>query len=265
MKFLLVFIFVLLNSCSSVKTSSDNKGAYYQDDGPHEVIDVKLENIKNAIPKVEAINKNTKKPYKVFGQKYIPMTKIVPFKEKGYASWYGKKYHGNKTSTGEIYDMYAMTGAHKILPLPSYVKVTNLKNKKWVIIRLNDRGPFLKDRIIDLSYAAAHKLDIIEKGSEIVEVELINPKDYKETVVDNQSNDENYLQVGAFKDFINSQTLLDKINNLEMLDDYEAKNIQINNLFHILIGPIKNSGELNKIKENLESEYNLTVYVKKYH
>jgi len=178
------------------------------------------------------------------------MTKIVPFKEKGYASWYGKKYHGNKTSTGEIYDMYSMTGAHKILPLPSYVKVTNLKNKKWVIIRLNDRGPFLKDRIIDLSYAAAHKLDIIEKGSELVEVELINPKEYEETVVDNQNYDENYLQVGAFKDFINSQTLLDKINNLKILDKYEAKNIQINNLFHILIGPIKNSDELNKIKEN---------------
>ena len=84
-------------------------------------------------------------------------------------------------------------------------------------------------------------------------------------MVDNQNYDENYLQVGAFKDFINSQTLLDKINNLKMLDNYEAKNIQINNLFHILIGPIKNSGELNKIKENLESEYNLTVYVKKYH
>jgi len=263
MKFLFVLIFILLNSCSSVQTSSDNKGAYYQDDGPHEVIDVKLENIKNAIPKVEPINKNTKKPYKVFDQKYIPMTKIVPFQEKGYASWYGKKYHGNKTSTGEIYDMYSMTGAHKILPLPSYVKVTNLKNKKWVIIRLNDRGPFLKDRIIDLSYAAAHKLDIIEKGSELVEVELINPKDYEE--VDQENNNENYLQVGAFKDFINSQTLLDKINNLKILDNYEAKNIQINNLFHILIGPIKNSGELNKIKENLESEYNLTVYVKKYH
>jgi rare lipoprotein A len=265
MKFLFVLIFILLNSCSSVKIPSDNKGAYYQDDGPHEVIDVRLENIKNAIPIDEPINKNTKKPYKVFDQKYIPMTKIVPFKEKGYASWYGKKYHGNKTSTGEIYDMYAMTGAHKILPLPSYVKVTNLKNKKWVIIRLNDRGPFLKDRIIDLSYAAAHKLDIIEKGSELVEVELINPKEYEETVVNNQNYDENYLQVGAFKDFINSQTLLDKINNLKMLDNYEAKNIQINNLFHILIGPIKNSGELNKIKENLESEYNLTVYVKKYH
>ena len=265
MKFLFVFIFVLLNSCSSVKISSDNKGAYYQDDGPHEVIDVKLENIKNAIPKAEPINKNTKKPYKVFGQKYIPMTKIVPFREKGYASWYGKKYHGNKTSTGEIYDMYAMTGAHKILPLPSYVKVTNFKNKKWVIIRLNDRGPFLKDRIIDLSYAAAHKLDIIEKGSELVEVELINPKEYKEAAFDDKINNENYLQLGAFKDFVNSQTMLDKINNLKMIDDYEAKNIQINNLFHILIGPIKKSDELKKIKENLESKYNLPVYVKKYH
>ncbi len=263
MKIVFIFLFIILNSCSSVKISSDNKGAYYQDDGPHEVIDVKIQDIKNAIPKAEPINKNTKKPYKVFGQKYVPMTKIVPFKEKGYASWYGKKYHGNKTSTGEVYDMYAMTGAHKTLPLPSYVKVTNLKNKKWVIIRLNDRGPFLKDRIIDLSYAAGYKLDIIEKGSELVEVELINPEDFIEQ--DKENNNDNYLQVGAFKDFINSQTLLDKINNLKILDNYEAKVIQINNLFHVLVGPIKKNDELKKIQENLESEYNLPVYVKKYH
>ena len=263
MKIVFTLLFIILNSCSSVKISSDNKGAYYQDDGPHEVIDVKIQDIKNAIPKAEPINKNTKKPYKVFGQKYVPMTKIVPFKEKGYASWYGKKYHGNKTSTGEVYDMYAMTGAHKTLPLPSYVKVTNLKNKKWVIIRLNDRGPFLKDRIIDLSYAAGYKLDIIEKGSELVEVELINPEDFIEQ--DKENNNDNYLQVGAFKDFINSQTLLDKINNLKILDNYEAKVIQINNLFHVLVGPIKKDDELKKIQENLESEYNLPVYVKKYH
>ena len=263
MKIVFIFLFIILNSCSSVKISSDNKGAYYQDDGPHEVIDVKIQDIKNAIPKAEPINKNTKKPYKVFGQKYVPMTKIVPFKEKGYASWYGKKYHGNKTSTGEVYDMYAMTGAHKTLPLPSYVKVTNLKNKKWVIIRLNDRGPFLKDRIIDLSYAAGYKLDIVEKGSELVEVELINPEDFIEQ--DKESNNDNYLQVGAFKDFINSQTLLDKINNLKIIDNYEAKVIQINNLFHVLVGPIKKDDELKKIQENLESEYSLPVYVKKYH
>ena len=263
MKIVFTLLFIILNSCSSVKISSDNKGAYYQDDGPHEVIDVKIQDFKNAIPKAEPINKNTKKPYKVFGQKYIPMTKIVPFKEKGYASWYGKKYHGNKTSTGEVYDMYAMTGAHKTLPLPSYVKVTNLKNKKWVIIRLNDRGPFLKDRIIDLSYAAGYKLDIIEKGSELVEVELINPEDFIEQ--DKENNDDNYLQVGAFKDFINSQTLLDKINNLKIIDNYEAKVIQINNLFHVLVGPIKKDDELKKIQENLETEYSLPVYVKKYH
>lgn len=263
MKLVLIFVFFLISSCSTVQISSNNKGGYYQDDGPHEVIDVKLENIKNAVPKIEPINKNTKKPYKVFGQKYIPMSKIVPFKEKGYASWYGKKYHGNKTSTGEIYDMYSMTGAHKILPLPSYVKVTNQKNKKWVIIRLNDRGPFLKDRIIDLSYAAAYKLDIIEKGSELVEIELINPTEY--SGYDKEIDEENFLQVGAFEDFINSQTLLNKINNLKILDNYEAKIIQINNLFHVLIGPVKKNNELIKIKENLESEYNLTVYVKKYH
>ena len=246
---LFLFIFFINTSCSK-KLAIDR-------DGPGNIEKIVHYEV---TPKKEKRSKyGNPKTYKVFGVQYKTLDTHIGYSEEGIASWYGKKYHGNKTSTGEIYDMYAMTGAHKILPLPSYVKVTNLKNKKWVIIRLNDRGPFLKDRIIDLSYAAAHKLDIIEKGSELVEVELINPKEYEETLVDNQNYDENYLQVGAFKDFINSQTLLDKINNLKMLDNYEAKNIQINNLFHILIGPIKNSGELNKIKENLESEYNLTV------
>ncbi|NCV38069.1 MAG: SPOR domain-containing protein, partial [Betaproteobacteria bacterium] len=103
----------------------------------------------------------------------------------------------------------------------------------------------------------------IEKGSELVEVELINPEDFIEQ--DKENNVDNYLQVGAFKDFINSQTLLDKINNLKILDNYEAKVIQINNLFHVLVGPIKKDDELKKIQENLESEYSLPVYVKKYH
>src|SRR5210317_1200885 len=233
MKIVFIFLFIILNSCSSVKISSDNKGAYYQDDGPHEVIDVKIQDIKNAIPKAEPINKNTKKPYKVFGQKYVPMTKIVPFKEKGYASWYGKKYHGNKTSTGEVYDMYAMTGAHKTLPLPSYVKVTNLKNKKWVIIRLNDRGPFLKDRIIDLSYAAAHKLNIIEKGSELVEVELIDPTKFTNSKVSNGK----FIQAGAFKSYSNGELLLKKLEQLNFLNNLDLKVIQIDNLYHVLIGP----------------------------
>ena len=127
-----------------------------------------LSSIPNAIPKKEPLNKFSNRPYKVFGKTYYPMTTLKPYTATGYATWYRKKYHGNKTSIGEVYDMYKMTAAHKTLPLPCYVKVTNLKNDKTVIVRVNDRGPFVKDRIIDLSYAAANRLESMVQGSELV-------------------------------------------------------------------------------------------------
>ena len=260
MKIFLTGLILLLSACTTLQKSNESKGAYYQDDGPHARIDIQLDDIKDAIPKIEPINNSTKKPYKVFGETYVPMTKIIPFKEKGYASWYGKKYHGNKTSIGETYNMYEMSGAHKTLPLPSYLRVRNLKNNKEVIIRLNDRGPFLKDRIVDLSYAAAYKLDIIEKGSEFVEIELINPEKYSPENLDQSS----FLQVGAFKDYLNGQALLNKINTLDFSNEFESKIIKINDLFHVLIGPISDNITLLEIKEKLETEYSLSVYVKKY-
>ncbi|MDA0670144.1 MAG: septal ring lytic transglycosylase RlpA family protein [Proteobacteria bacterium] len=260
MKIFLTGLILLLSACSTVQKTNDNKGAYYQDDGPHAQIDIQLDDIKDATPKIEAINNNTKKPYKVFGEKYVPMTKIIPYKEKGYASWYGKKYHGNKTSIGETYNMYEMSGAHKTLPLPSYLRVRNLKNNKQVIIRLNDRGPFLKNRVVDLSYAAAYKLDIIEKGSEYVEIELIDPEKNNPASVNQLS----FLQVGAFKDYLNGQVLLNKINTLDFSSEFDSKIIKINDLFHVLIGPVVDNTALLKIKEKLESEYSLSVYVKKY-
>ena len=259
-KIFLTGVILLLSACTTLQKSNESKGAYYQDDGPHAQIDIQLDDIKDAIPKIEPINNSTKKPYKVFGEKYVPMTKIIPYKEKGYASWYGKKYHGNKTSIGETYNMYEMSGAHKTLPLPSYLSVRNLKNNKEVIIRLNDRGPFLKDRIVDLSYAAAYKLDIIEKGSEFVEIELINPEKYSPENLDQSS----FLQVGAFKDYLNGQALLNKINTLDFSNEFESKIIKINDLFHVLIGPISDNISLLEIKEKLETEYSLSVYVKKY-
>ena len=182
---LIFFIIIFLTGCQSVIVDkpdpTSKEGGYYSDDGPDKNIPQNLDFVEDAVPKAEPIAKRAVRPYKVFGKKYIPLKKIVPFKEKGYASWYGKKYHGNKTSIGEVYDMYQMTAAHKTLPLPCFVKVTNIKNNKTVIVRVNDRGPFIKDRIIDLSYAAAHRLDIIEKGSEEVEIEVIvsNKKESK--------------------------------------------------------------------------------------
>jgi rare lipoprotein A len=121
------------------------------------------------------LHRYANRPYIALGKTYTPLTVAGNFKERGIASWYGKKFNGERTSSGETYDMYAMTAAHPTLPLPSYARVTNLTNQKSVIVRINDRGPFLHDRVIDLSYTAAYKLGIIGDGSSEVEVESIAP------------------------------------------------------------------------------------------
>lgn len=126
-------------------------------------------------PRLDPIVKSTTKPYIVNGETISPMTTIAtPFSQTGHASWYGKKFHGRKTASGEVYDMFKLSAAHKTLPLPSYARVTNLSNRKSVIVRVNDRGPFGRPRIIDLSYAAAKQLDIIQHGSSQVEITLID-------------------------------------------------------------------------------------------
>lgn len=126
-------------------------------------------------PRLDPIVKSTTKPYIVNGETIMPMSAIAtPFSQTGHASWYGKKFHGRKTASGEVYDMFKLTAAHKTLPIPSYVRVTNLSNRKSVIVRVNDRGPFGRPRVIDLSYAAARQLDIIQHGSSQVEVTLID-------------------------------------------------------------------------------------------
>ncbi len=150
-----------------------NNGGYYKDDGPGENTP-NIDAIPNAIPKAEVPLARANKPYKALGQSYTPMTEYKPYKASGTASWYGRRYHGQKTASGEVYDMYAMTAAHTILPLTSYATVTNPANGKSVIVRINDRGPFLHDRLIDLSYAAAYKLGLVAKGSGFVEVEAID-------------------------------------------------------------------------------------------
>jgi rare lipoprotein A len=115
------------------------------------------------------------RPYVVMGKQYTPMTSLQAYKARGVATWYGRRYHGKQTSSGEIYDMYRMTGAHPVLPIPSYARVTNLRNGRAVVVRINDRGPFLDNREIDLSYTAAYKLGIVATGSGMVEVESILP------------------------------------------------------------------------------------------
>ncbi|MET0507184.1 MAG: septal ring lytic transglycosylase RlpA family protein [Burkholderiaceae bacterium] len=131
------------------------------------------EAIADAEPRPEPLHPRANRPYQVFGRDYVPMTERRMFRERGVASWYGRKFQGLPTSTGEPYDMYAMTGAHPTLPLPSFVRVTHLDSGRSIVVRINDRGPFLRDRVIDLSAAAAHRLGYYEAGSAPVEVELI--------------------------------------------------------------------------------------------
>lgn len=157
------------------KIKSQKGGGYYLDDGPMDEIPDNLMEVPDAIPKVESIRGATARPYVVFGQTYTPMTELQPYKKSGVGSWYGKKFHGQKTSSGEPYDMFAMTAAHPTLPIPSYARVTSLETGRQVIVKVNDRGPFLSNRIIDLSYTAAFKLGYLNKGSGQVQVELLLP------------------------------------------------------------------------------------------
>ncbi len=185
---LLTFLLVACGGSPSVKTSEPTKptevskakksGGYYLDDGPGDNPPANIDAIPDAVPRVETLLVRASKPYVALGNSYTPMTEYQPYKKRGVASWYGKRYHGQKTSAGEVYDMYGMTGAHTVLPLPSYVRVTNPENQKSVIIRINDRGPFHSDRLIDLSYAASYKLGLAGKGSGIVDVEAIDPRKF---------------------------------------------------------------------------------------
>ena len=241
-------------------TDSKSKGAYYLDDGPEEVIPENLSSIPNAIPKKEPLNKFSNRPYKVFGKTYYPMTSLKPYTATGYATWYGKKYHGNKTSIGEVYDMYKMTAAHKTLPLPCYVKVTNLKNDKTVIVRVNDRGPFVKDRIIDLSYAAANRLEIIEKGSELVKVELI---DLDKKVKVSEINKQIYIQAGLFSDEKNANNLIKKIKKLGTVKNKNIKKIKNEDQFQVLIGPFANNQKAKNKKDELSNNFFINGFIVK--
>ena len=146
------------------------------DDGPGGPLPADLDRIADARPRSEPLNTGANSPYTALGRKYVPFQSLTPYRQRGIATWYGRKFHGKPTSSGERYDMYAMTAAHTILPIPSYARVTNLSNGRSIVVRVNDRGPFHAERIIDLSYAAAYKLGFVNAGSARVEVEAILPR-----------------------------------------------------------------------------------------
>jgi rare lipoprotein A len=174
---------VFLAACSSAPDTTDNglrdnmdpnAGRYSQD---KDSIPLRLpteDELRDPEPTVEALSRGGNKPYNIYGINYSPRTDILQYEEEGIASWYGSKFHGHLTSNGEVYNVFSMTAAHKTLPLPSYVRVTNLDNYRTAIVRVNDRGPFHDNRIIDLSYSAAYKLGIFPSGTGRVKLELIS-------------------------------------------------------------------------------------------
>jgi rare lipoprotein A len=174
-----VALCALVAACGSAPRAPDKaappakKPSYYSDDGPPLAVPADLAAIPDAVPRDEPYHRYANRPYTVFGKAYVPVVNNDPVRERGLASWYGRKFHGQKTSNGEVYDMFAMTAAHKTFPLPSYARVTNVKTGQSVIVRVNDRGPFHEGRIIDLSYAAAARLGIAGPGSGMVEVERV--------------------------------------------------------------------------------------------
>jgi len=163
----LAVLAALLSACGSGPKTRPGR------DGPEANLPARLSDVPDAEPKIEAIRSGgPNKPYEVLGQNYTPMTQDRSFSERGLASWYGRKFHGRRTASGEVYDMYAMTAAHPTLPLPSYARIRNPANGREIIVRVNDRGPFHKGRIVDLSYTAALKLDLL-RGVAPVELERI--------------------------------------------------------------------------------------------
>ncbi len=246
-------------------------GGYYKDDGPGDAPPANLASIPDAVPKREPPHRFANRPYTVFGASYVPISTGQPYKERGTASWYGKKFHGQKTSSGEPYDMYAMTGAHKTLPIPSYAKVTNLANGRSVVVRINDRGPFHSDRIIDLSYAAAYKLGFASAGSARVEVEAVSPDEPTQAKAAEAERSAEpsapsepkgepkgvYLQVGAFNSKENAEDLRSRLmRQLGWLAD-SVQVLSIGSLWRLHVGPYATSDAARAIAQRIEAEVNV--------
>lgn len=226
----------------------------------------RAEQMRDAVPKNEPRSKyGNMANYQVFGKTYYTLASSEGYVERGVASWYGKKFQGRRTSSGEPYDMYKMTAAHKTLPLPSYAEVINLDNGRKVVVRINDRGPFHGDRLIDLSYSAATKLGITAKGTGRVEVRAIQPDKYAAQSDDNQpkhvamqnntfENVAMFLQVGAFSTYSKAEQIKNRIQQ-EISERVHIKPFsgQGSSLYRVRVGPLASAEVGQRIAERLLS------------
>jgi rare lipoprotein A len=265
---------------------------YYKDDGPGESPPANLDQIADAVPRLEPLSRFSNRPYTVLGRDYVPATTLRPYKERGIASWYGRKFHGQKTSNGETYDMYAMTAAHPTLPLPSYVRVTNVATGKSVVVRVNDRGPFLHGRIIDLSYAAAHRIGTAAKGSGEVEVESIIPGGSTTMVaaaplppvaaspapavasattplrpvdapvpISRDAAGSFSVQLGAFQNYVNAQNFLAHIQGQLASAQVEPKVREAGGLYRVYVGPFPDRDEARRTADRITGAFGVATAV----
>jgi rare lipoprotein A len=258
---------LLVSGCS---TGTKQSGRYSQsvDSAPEQPIDVSQ--VADAVPRVEPHSRyGNPESYKVFGKRYYTMKSSQGYVKRGIASWYGTKFHGHRTSSGETYDMYRMSAAHKTLPLPTYARVTNLENGKSVIVKINDRGPFHDNRLIDLSYAAASRLDILHQGTGFVEVRTINPqkslsadattkvaeKALEPVKVTMQNKPELYLQLGAFAQRNNAERLHNQVSAIELQGTPHIQETRLNQaqLYRVRIGPLDSVESADRISRILQN------------
>lgn|SRR3990167_3964028 len=252
---------ILLSGCLSKSVKQDGPPHYYVD----------VSKIPNAIPKPEPLaNYGNMSVYYVFGKRYRTIKSSKNYNEIGTASWYGTKFHTRRTSSGERYNMLAMTAAHKSLPLPTYVEVTNLHNKRKIIVKVNDRGPFKANRIIDLSYVAAKKLDMFGRGTALVRVKAIDPYFYqrslplaKNSVIAHSHHKSAllfakkkpsqfvYLQIATFKHKANAERLKRRLITL-LTTPINIAHTPNKKHYHVQIGPINDSATINKITNRLK-------------
>lgn len=253
--------FLWLAGCASNDTPRevDHSARYTMKQDAPPLMSVDPDSIRDAIPRADPVTSaGNKSPYTVLGKTYRVMASSRGYSEVGTASWYGAKFHGHKTSNGETYSMYDMSAAHKTLPLPSYVKVTNLDNGRTAVVRVNDRGPFKDGRLIDLSYAAATKLGYVNQGTARVRVEAIDVAQGAAPVslaasrggMGSADSAARYLQVGAFRDEYSANRLRDEIDSLMQYAVF-VQPVAGQTLFRVRIGPFFTDAELLAVQQML--------------
>jgi rare lipoprotein A len=251
-----------LAGCSSTPpvkqaSSAPKGGGYYLDDGPDANPPQNLDRIPDAVPREEPLHPYANRTYAVQGSTYQPQSRPGGYRKEGVASWYGRRFNGKKTASGERYDMYAMTAAHPTLPIPSYARVTALNTGKSVVVRINDRGPFHSKRIIDLSYAAAYKLGYVQNGSARVRVESIDPDTYAAQEQEAAPGRGVYLQVGAFSRADNAEQLLGRLARELELDPGQTRVVRDGSLHRVQVGPYRSDDAADADRERLQERLDL--------